>query len=186
MNSHEGEYFGEHNKYMIICKKCGRAIVVVYKNGDIPKCGCGNEEDFVETNLLSSDYMKLLEYAVQHPQNDIYRSYRLKQYIKEKYCYPCGEYDPTLPYIEWNNKFTFGEDYKNHPEYIKYQTYGIDWQEFESILNPPKYVPTCPTCGSPNIQKISSTSKATNTILFGIFGTKRHKTFKCLNCKYEW
>lgn len=44
----------------------------------------------------------------------------------------------------------------------------------------------CPTCNSTNVNRISTTAKATNTILFGIFGTKRHKTFHCNNCKYEW
>ena len=44
----------------------------------------------------------------------------------------------------------------------------------------------CPTCNSTNVNRIPTTAKATNTILFGIFGTKRHKTFHCNNCKYEW
>lgn len=46
--------------------------------------------------------------------------------------------------------------------------------------------PKCPTCTSTNIKKISSTSKAVNTAIFGIFGTKRYKTFHCNNCGYEW
>ncbi len=47
-------------------------------------------------------------------------------------------------------------------------------------------VPKCPTCQSTNLRKISTTAKAANTALFGIFGTKRHKTFHCNNCGYEW
>lgn len=46
--------------------------------------------------------------------------------------------------------------------------------------------PKCPTCGSCNHKKISTTSKVANTVMFGIFGTKRHKTFHCNNCGYEW
>lgn len=49
-----------------------------------------------------------------------------------------------------------------------------------------RYIPKCPTCNSPNIKKISTTSKVTNTALFGIFGTKRHKMFHCNSCGYEW
>lgn len=49
-------------------------------------------------------------------------------------------------------------------------------------LNKPK----CPTCQSTNLKKISTTSKAVNTAMFGIFGTKRNKTFHCNNCGYEW
>ncbi|WP_418752479.1 zinc-ribbon domain-containing protein [Frisingicoccus sp.] len=47
-------------------------------------------------------------------------------------------------------------------------------------------IPKCPTCGSTNVQKISVTSKAVNTALFGIFGTKRHKNYHCNNCKSDF
>lgn len=47
-------------------------------------------------------------------------------------------------------------------------------------------VPKCPTCQSTNLKKITVTSKAMNTAMFGIFGKKRHKTFHCNNCGYEW
>lgn len=46
--------------------------------------------------------------------------------------------------------------------------------------------PKCPTCNSTNLKKISATSKVVNTAVFGLFGTKRHKTFHCNNCGYEW
>lgn len=46
--------------------------------------------------------------------------------------------------------------------------------------------PKCPTCQSQNIKKISASSKVVNTAVFGLFGTKRHKTFHCNNCGYEW
>ena len=47
-------------------------------------------------------------------------------------------------------------------------------------------LPRCPTCSSTNLRKVSTTSKVVNTALFGILGTKRHKTFHCNNCGYEW
>ena len=47
-------------------------------------------------------------------------------------------------------------------------------------------VPKCPTCQSTNLKRISTTAKVANTALFGLFGTKRHKTFHCNNCGYEW
>lgn len=46
--------------------------------------------------------------------------------------------------------------------------------------------PKCPTCQSTNLKKISTTSKVVNTAVWGILGTKRHKTFHCNNCGYEW
>lgn len=50
----------------------------------------------------------------------------------------------------------------------------------------PKYVPKCPTCGSPDIEKISGTSKAVSFALFGVFSSKVRHQFKCKNCGYEW
>lgn len=44
----------------------------------------------------------------------------------------------------------------------------------------------CPTCGSTDTTKISTTSKVINASLFGLLGNKRKKTFHCNNCKYEW
>lgn len=55
-------------------------------------------------------------------------------------------------------------------------------QEAQDLLNKPK----CPTCNSTNLKKISTTSKIFNTAVFGLLGTKRHKTFHCNNCGYEW
>lgn len=48
------------------------------------------------------------------------------------------------------------------------------------------YIPKCPTCGSPDIVRISSMTKAINIALFGLLGNRRKKTFHCNNCKYEW
>lgn len=48
--------------------------------------------------------------------------------------------------------------------------------------NQNKYIPKCPTCGSPDIKKISGVSKA----LWGIFSQKVHKQWRCNNCDNEW
>ena len=50
----------------------------------------------------------------------------------------------------------------------------------------PKYVPTCPTCHSPDIEKIGGTSKVVDAVVWGIWSKKAGKTFKCRNCGYEW
>ena len=56
----------------------------------------------------------------------------------------------------------------------------------KAVLEEVSRVPKCPTCQSTNIRRISTTSKVVNTALWGIFGTKRHKTFHCNSCNYEW
>ena len=49
-----------------------------------------------------------------------------------------------------------------------------------------KNVPKCPTCGSTNIKKISSMSKAVGMLTLGILDTDIHRTFYCKNCGYRW
>lgn len=46
--------------------------------------------------------------------------------------------------------------------------------------------PKCPTCGSTNLRKISTTSKVTSVAMWGLFSQKVKKTWHCNNCKYEW
>lgn len=40
----------------------------------------------------------------------------------------------------------------------------------------------CPYCNSVNTSKISTTSKVVNTVIFGVFGTKRYKQWHCNKC----
>lgn len=49
-----------------------------------------------------------------------------------------------------------------------------------------KMRPTCPTCGSRNVSKISLTSKAIGGAMFGVFSSNIRNTFKCNNCGYKW
>lgn len=82
------------------------------------------------------------------------------------------------------------ELYENDP--IEYQLKmsqfkaNLQQQESSKVEEEEDNTLRCPTCNSSNVNHISATAKAANTILFGIFGTKRHKTFHCNNCKYEW
>lgn len=69
--------------------------------------------------------------------------------------------------------------------------YNLKMSQFKSIGQTQRQestdsVPKCPTCNSTNLKKISTTAKATNTIMFGLLGTKRHKSFHCNSCGYEW
>lgn len=58
----------------------------------------------------------------------------------------------------------------------------------EHTINQPKpqNTPHCPTCGSPDVQKIGGVERAASIGMFGIFSKKINKTFKCENCGYTW
>lgn len=47
-------------------------------------------------------------------------------------------------------------------------------------------IPKCPTCGSTNIEKISSLNKAAGAVMFGLFSKTAKSQFKCKNCGYKW
>lgn len=55
-----------------------------------------------------------------------------------------------------------------------------------SILEEKSRVPKCPTCGSTNIQKISTTRRLVTTGLFGLASSNVGKTMLCKNCGYKW
>lgn len=46
--------------------------------------------------------------------------------------------------------------------------------------------PKCPTCGSNNISKISTTKRLITTGLFGLASSDIGKTMKCNKCGYKW
>ena len=50
----------------------------------------------------------------------------------------------------------------------------------------PQNVPKCPTCGSTNVEKISTAQKAFGFALVGLFSSNLGKTMHCKNCGYEW
>lgn len=49
-----------------------------------------------------------------------------------------------------------------------------------------KNIPKCPTCGSTNIEKISTTSKVVGAAMFGLLSKTAKSQFKCKNCGYKW
>ena len=60
------------------------------------------------------------------------------------------------------------------------------WVSGEDEAPQPTNLPTCPICGSTNIQKISGTKRWLSTGLFGLASSDVGKTMKCKNCGYKW
>lgn len=47
-------------------------------------------------------------------------------------------------------------------------------------------IPKCPTCGSTNVEKISTAKKAVGFAMVGVFSSNLGKTMECKNCGYKW
>ena len=59
-------------------------------------------------------------------------------------------------------------------------------RQIAQIQEQSKNIPKCPTCGSTNVNKISSVKKATGFFAVGIFSSNFGKTMECKNCGYKW
>jgi len=68
------------------------------------------------------------------------------------------------------------------PQWEEHKRQGITPTSGETPM------PKCPTCGSENIRRISQNERASNALMFGLYGNKRKYQFECLNpnCKYKW
>lgn len=143
---------------MQICTKCLQELVDSDK--ECYKCH--------SVDILTTDEYKICrEFFMHHPKDiKIYTDYPYKIYL---------EY---LKYKEMLEKKEFD---RLHPSYGAYSAVKI----IQPTTNP-QYVPKCPTCGSPNVEKISLTSKVVGGALFGLFSSNVRKTMHCKNCGYKW
>ena len=66
-------------------------------------------------------------------------------------------------------------------------TSSVIVKETEPVKSQPVCnIPKCPTCGSPQIERISTLTKATSFGFFGVFSRDFNKTFHCKKCNYRW
>ena len=87
-----------------------------------------------------------------------------------------------------NPKRNISEIDKEHLKRIQLKATEFDaqYRKEKDELEHPKYIQTCPTCGSPDIEPISGLSKAASFAMWGVFSGKIRKQFHCTNCGYEW
>lgn len=56
----------------------------------------------------------------------------------------------------------------------------------KAILEEKSRVPKCPTCGSLNVEKISTGKKIFGGAIFGLFSSDVRNTMHCKNCGAKW
>ena len=77
---------------------------------------------------------------------------------------------------------------------IASQVYDIKLEDFKKQIEKnekarkenEKYIPKCPTCGSPDIKKITGGKRWVTTGIFGLGSSNLGKTLECNNCGYKW
>lgn len=111
-------------------------------------------------------------------------------------CPHCGcpvEKTILCPYCDIDSGKTFKEiqdlghkiECKNCGKTIRVLTKEQDKLYIASLKNEPN-IPKCITCGSTNIQKISTGSKVMGAAMFGLFSKTAKSQFKCNDCGCKW
>ncbi|MCD7844814.1 MAG: transposase [Oscillospiraceae bacterium] len=57
---------------------------------------------------------------------------------------------------------------------------------YKAMLQSKPNTPKCPACGSTNISKISTATRAAHGFAFGLFSSTARSQFKCNACGYKW
>lgn len=137
------------------CNKCNLYFFPDIENNAIP-----NNCNFCNGNLVNTDIS--------------YEKY--KEMPKTKRCKKCKRKYPKL----------FVKCPKCNQQLIKL---SIEDKQANKLVNSiivethqEQNIPKCPTCGSTNIEKISTTSKTIGFVAVGVFSSNFGKTMHCKNC----
>lgn len=181
----------------ITCDNCGTIFKfeVVKDAISCPVCG-QNWEDETASDIIDENKVQMWYTSYREPgtfditdTGDVYCTckkcndnnpfpYEYFEEFKEEYvklkdnteleCYDCGE-SITYPYFTKRPK-----DYISPREKARWIT------DLENK-------PTCPICGSQNVEKISLTNKAISAVTWGVLAAGHvSKTYRCKNCKAKF
>ena len=141
------------------CEKCGRICPTANPVCDVCNSNMKELPEKYEYNWLNDD---------------------VKQEIYNTLVKPSPEFDQYL--------FDHREEIraKNRKEFQEWLNYNPNSKKKKSKSNNSSYQPHCPTCGSPNVTKISVTRKAVGAGLFGLFSKTARSQFQCSDCGYKW
>lgn len=195
---------------LITCKECGRAISDSAQN--CPNCGWAVVKPTEEELQEGHDKMSYCPVCLGYIDEAVPGQYEgMKAAIDGQYtlilkCHSCGTWLKTIHpkygrdyyYLRAKEKDgplgdtdkAIKEELKQNPlfdeeKYTAREEEYAAWarnQRYSSSANAPK----CPTCGSTNIERISTTSKVVGASLFGLFSNTARSQYKCKNCGYKW
>lgn len=164
--------------YRLVCLKCGNTqapydgnkgncIICNSKMVQIPD-GYGFSDEEIENFFSSSNNSNFNEYWEQN-----------EQYLFDEIISKSPEFDINL----YNNRDSILKQKEQQQEATI--THGKAILEGRDKGN--KCGVECPYCHATNVKKITNTSKAVHTAVFGIFSMSRNsKNFHCNNCNSDF
>lgn len=149
-----------------------------------PKCG-----EFTGSNIPFNPNDKIVcpncNYPMMTPTEITFSE--MEDLITKKKPISWEEYKKDARQKYTINSSVFDQDLYNKIIREEYERYHLNDDVPTSTPKPvTKHIPKCPTCGSSNIHRISTSKRITGNFLFGLFSSNVGKTFECLNCKYKW
>jgi predicted RNA-binding Zn-ribbon protein involved in translation (DUF1610 family) len=146
-----------------ICTKCKRGLPET-----ATKCSCGCTEI-----LNKKDCDDILNKYHRSSEKEKYQMYQDEQYRKIL--------DFVLPKEEIQTII-----YNKNTSNRKYKSYVSISSPISQPTPTSQNIPKCPTCGSTNVERISTAQKAFGFALVGLFSSNLGKTMHCKNCGYKW
>lgn len=136
-----------------------------------PKCGnIISIDNVTNCNFCNESYVAT---NYKWSFDDIARDPQKRKEILEKYVKPNPLFDEEL----YNKRITL----EKRQEEATSNRLRMEKQQAQKAN-----VPKCPTCGSTNVEKISTAQKAFGFALVGLFSSNLGKTMHCKNCGYKW
>ena len=161
---------------MKICLKCRRQLFDTDTSCD--KCKSTVIMDKVQFDTLYNQYKS----STDKEQEQLRLSPAYKEFCK--YVFPTTK-KPTIEEREKQRKITKEKELlkrKQEQEYVEKHIKHIKPNK-EEIK---QYIPRCPTCQSPDVERLSTSTKIVGTGFFGLGSKTIGKTYKCKNCGYYW
>lgn len=159
--------YGNDLDYWYCCPICGNSLLPSYK-----KCNIHKKQDLIKSKHKFKYYEdKALELLLQQKESvlDEYKVFLQEEVFN----------NPLFSQVEYEKR-----ELKMKPKKDAVVTLG-DFKHYQNDTQN-KNVPTCPTCQSTNVKKISDAKRAMNILTFGLFSKTAHSQFQCSNCGYKW
>lgn len=111
----------------------------------------------------------------------------IQEFESIDYCLKCNckliETDIEYNCVDWALRET--EVVEKIQSKYKYRVFPIVFKD-DGVKEQTECVPTCPTCHSTDVIKITTGKKAAGFALLGVFNSNFRKMFMCNNCGYKW
>lgn len=143
--------------FLHYCPKCGNIIIPPENDKRCNYCG----EECLPTHISTSD-------VLHHDWEKLPNQIILEEYVKPNPLFDEELYNKRVALEKRQEEAT-----SNRLRMEKRQAQRAN-------------VPKCPTCGSTNVEKISTAKKAVGFAMVGVFSSNLGKTMECKNCGYKW